>query len=155
MIRGHAVLLPPLLDPLEVDPEFRRDSGARPTEHRKQVVKRLHAPSVTGDGYSLQVGTIDPATSARGPRTLSGMGRGRTPVEFNRLLAQRLRAARIGAGYDKMPPFARLVGVEWETYKKWEQGKTPIPHHHLSRVSELTGKDANFFYGQAREQQVA
>jgi transcriptional regulator with XRE-family HTH domain len=74
------------------------------------------------------------------------MGRAKTPVQFNKALAARLRAARIAAGYDTQAPFAKELGIELERYKKWESGRTPIQHEFLPRVCELTGKDANFFY---------
>jgi hypothetical protein len=156
--RRDVVFLPPFLDPLVVDGVSGRgdltcDLGIGASQGAEQIVeRRKHGARLYREKYSLQPGSIAPETGESPRLTISRMGRGKTPIEFNRLLAQRLRAARIGAGYDKMPGFAREVGVEWETYKKWEQGKTPIPHHHILRVCELTGKDANYFYGMAPEQ---
>jgi transcriptional regulator with XRE-family HTH domain len=64
----------------------------------------------------------------------------------------RLKAARIAAGYDTQPPFAKALGIELERYKKWESGRTPIQHEYLTQVCDLTGKDPNYFYGvQSRE----
>jgi transcriptional regulator with XRE-family HTH domain len=67
----------------------------------------------------------------------------------------RLKAARIAAGFDSQPPFAKALGIELERYKKWESGRTPIQHEFIPAACELTGKDANYFYGvPAREQVV-
>lgn len=74
------------------------------------------------------------------------MGRARTPIQFNKELALRLKSARIAAGYGSMPPFAKALGIELERYKKWESGRTPFQHEFLPEICELTGKDANFFY---------
>lgn len=59
----------------------------------------------------------------------------------------RLKAARIAAQYDTQAPFAKALGIEPERYKKWESGRTPFQHEYLERICELTGKDANYFYG--------
>lgn len=75
------------------------------------------------------------------------MGRARSPVQFNKDIAARLKAARIAAGYENAREFATLLGVEYERYKKWESGRTPIQHEYIPRACELTGKDANYFYG--------
>lgn len=77
---------------------------------------------------------------------MRAMGRAKTPVQFNKQLAERLKAARIAAGYDTKEPFAKALGVELERYKKWESGRTPIQHEFIPRACELTGKDANYFY---------
>lgn len=77
----------------------------------------------------------------------SRMGRARSPVQFNKEIAARLKAARISAGYENVSKFADLLGVGYERYKKWEGGRTPIQHEYIPRACELTGKDANYFYG--------
>lgn len=41
-------------------------------------------------------------------------------------VAQRLKAAREGAGYTQ-PGFAELLGVEEKTYAKYERQKSPSP----------------------------
>jgi len=101
----------------------------------------------TRDGLSRQVAAIVPVTDLQAGQTISGMGRARTPIQFNKELAMRLKAARIAAGYDTQPPFAKALGIELERYKKWESGRTPIQHEYLTQVCELTGKDPNYFYG--------
>jgi transcriptional regulator with XRE-family HTH domain len=75
------------------------------------------------------------------------MGRARSPMQFNKDLANRLKAARIAAGHENAREFAELMGVAYERYKKWESGRTPIQHEYIPRACELTGKDANFFFG--------
>jgi hypothetical protein len=75
------------------------------------------------------------------------VGRAKTPVQFNKELALRLRSARVAAGYDSMGPFAKALGIELERYKKWESGRTPFQHEYMTGICALTGKDANYFYG--------
>lgn len=100
-----------------------------------------------GDGLSRQAVATLPVTVSHGNRTISRMGRAKTPIQFNKELALRLRSARIAAGYDAMPPFAKALGIETERYKKWESGRTPFQHEYLADICDLTGKDANYFYG--------
>lgn len=99
-----------------------------------------------GDGLSRQAVTTLPVTESGPDPTIRRMGRARTPVQFNKELALRLKSARIAAGYDTQPPFAKALGIEVERYKKWESGRTPFQHEFLPEICRLTGKDANFFY---------
>jgi hypothetical protein len=144
----------PALPPFTDDPmtytqvvSHLRDGGPA-TEH----VSEFHTPHNAGDGLSRQAAPIVPVTEIRPAGTIRRMGRNPTPVQFNKAFAARLRAARIAAGYDTQPPFAKALGIELERYKKWESGRTPIQHEFLAGVCELTGKDANFFYGLTLEQ---
>lgn len=75
------------------------------------------------------------------------MGRARSPVQFNKEIAERTKAARVAAGYGNLKEFAKLMLVDYERYKKWESGRTPIQHEYVERFCELTGKDANYLYG--------
>lgn len=119
----------------------------------EQLSKGFHTALIAGDGLSRQAAPIVPVTRNEAHRTIASMGRAKTPVQFNKELAMRLKAARIAAGYDTQAPFAKALGVELERYKKWESGRTPIQHEFVPRACELTGKDANYFYGvQAAEQ---
>jgi hypothetical protein len=151
-IRGrNPTALPPLADDPMTNTQVvshLRDGGPA-TEH----VSEFHARHNAGDELSRQVVPIVPVTRRGAAGTIRHMGRNPTPVQFNKAFAARLRAARIGAGYDTQPPFAKALGIEIERYKKWESGRTPIQHEYLGLVCELTGKDANFFYGLAHEQQ--
>lgn len=77
----------------------------------------------------------------------SHMGRARSPIQFNKDIAARTKAARIAAGYGDARAFAeKYLGVTYERYKKWESGRTPIQHEYIPRFYELTGKDANFLF---------
>ncbi len=52
--------------------------------------------------------------------------------------ARRLKAARITAGYRSMKAFAEALGVEDETYRRWERGETEPGLARLRRISKLT-----------------
>jgi hypothetical protein len=99
-----------------------------------------------GDGLSRQAVATIPVLDSGHHSTIRRMGRARTPIQFNKELALRLKSARIAAGYDTQPPFAKALGIEVERYKKWESGRTPFQHEFLPEICRLTGKDANFFY---------
>lgn len=75
------------------------------------------------------------------------MGRGITSPRFKDDFAERLRAARISAGYRTQKEFAERSGIPLENYKKYESGRTPIPHRLMGLVCELIDKDANYLYG--------
>lgn len=74
------------------------------------------------------------------------MGRGVPPTKFKSEFAERLKAARITAGYATQQEFATAMGVPIERYKKWESGRTPMPHQYIPAACELTGQDANYFF---------
>jgi transcriptional regulator with XRE-family HTH domain len=74
------------------------------------------------------------------------MGRGVTPTKYKQELAERLKAARLMAGYDTQQAFAKALGVEWERYRKWESGRTPVPHQYVPLVCELLDIDPNFLF---------
>lgn len=120
----------------------------------EQGTEGFHNALIAGDGLSRQVVPIVPVTKKEAHRTITAMGRAKTPIQFNKDLAMRLKAARIAAGYDTQGPFAKALGIELERYKKWESGRTPIQHEFLPRACELTGKDANYFYGVQPVEQV-
>lgn len=153
MTDGDPAALFPLLNELEMNPEVGPHLGDG-FPLTKNVVQSLHADRVVGTAIPCQPGTAFPATTGLHKSKIRRMGRTKSPAEFNRLFSERLRAARISAGYDSMPPFAKAIGVEWERYKKWEAGRTAVPHEHLPRICELTGKDPNFFYGMAEQQKA-
>lgn len=113
----------------------------------ENISKVSHTPYCAGDELSRQAGAAFPVRKGGSPRENSRMGRARSPIQFNKDLASRLRAARIASGQENARKFAELLGVEYERYKKWESGRTPIQHEYLPRACELTGKDANYFYG--------
>jgi transcriptional regulator with XRE-family HTH domain len=74
------------------------------------------------------------------------MGRGIQPTKFKSEFAERLKAARIASGYATQQEFATAMGVPIERYKKWESGRTPMPHQYIPAACELTGQDANYFF---------
>jgi transcriptional regulator with XRE-family HTH domain len=74
------------------------------------------------------------------------MGRGVAPTRFKSEFAERLKAARIAAGYATQQEFATVLGVPIERYKKWESGRTPMPHQYIPGACDLTGQDANYFF---------
>ena len=52
--------------------------------------------------------------------------------------SRRLKAARISAGYRSMKAFAEALGVEDETYRRWERGETEPGLARLRRISKMT-----------------
>jgi DNA-binding XRE family transcriptional regulator len=131
---GDSSSLAPSLRGLLADTGLGGQLGQR-TPNSKQVPEVFHNPLISGDELSRLHGAIVPVTENRAHRTISPMGRAKTPVQFNKALAARLRAARIAAGYDTQAPFAKELGIELERYKKWESGRTPISSTRSSRSS--------------------
>jgi hypothetical protein len=98
------------------------------------------------DGLSSQARTIGPVTAERPAGTIRPMGRGSSPSQFRGVVAKRLEAARVGAGYDRQEDFAKVLGCGLDAYRKYEQGRTLLPAHYLPRLREITGKDANYLF---------
>lgn len=113
----------------------------------EQLFKGFHASDSSRYKLSRPLGAGFPVHRDGVSADNSHMGRARSPVQFNKEIAARLKAARISAGYENVSRFADLLGVGYERYKKWEGGRTPIQHEYIPRACELTGKDANYFYG--------
>lgn len=107
----------------------------------------LHGAYIARDGLSRQGGPRFPVPLVLPKPENKRMGRARSPVQFNKDLALRLKSARVAAGYQRAEDFAKELGIGYERYKKWESGRTPIQHEYIPRACELTGKDANYFYG--------
>jgi hypothetical protein len=148
MFIGDAATLPPLLDGLVLLPNVGGESSSviiPPVEDRFQS-KGLHVPYSEGDNYSRQGRRMFPVTALSRARTMCPMGRGTTPTRFKSQMAELLRAARISGGYATQLEFANALGVPVERYKKWESGRTPIPHQYIPDVCELLDKDANYFF---------
>lgn len=74
------------------------------------------------------------------------MGKAPTPATFKNAFALRLRSARIVAGYKTQLDFAKALGVDCERYKKWESGRTPMPHGYVKPACELLTIDANYLF---------
>jgi hypothetical protein len=147
VIAGDSSALPPLLDRLMLLPNISSEivDGRPPGEHVFQA-KGLHVPDSAGDNYSRQADSMIPVTKSSSIRTISPMGRGTTPTRFKNEFAERLKAARIAAGYQTQQEFALALGVPLERYKKWETGRTPMPHQYIPDACELLDKDANYFF---------
>lgn len=146
LIRNTAPLVP-LLDGLVLltDSKSQGCGAIPPIEHSLQG-KGLHVPDSAGDKYSRQAVPMIPVTALKPPRTMCPMGRGVAPTRFKSEFAERLKAARIAAGYATQQEFAAVLGVPIERYKKWESGRTPMPHQYIPAACELTGQDANYFF---------
>lgn len=61
-----------------------------------------------------------------------------TPKDFKDGFARRLRAART-LKYEQASDFAAELGLPANTYSKYENGRTLLPHHLIPRVCELLG----------------
>jgi DNA-binding XRE family transcriptional regulator len=148
MLIRDAAALPPLLDGLVLLPDIgSQGSGiVIPPIENSFEGKGLHVPDSAGDNYSRQAASMIPVTANRAPRTMCPMGRGVAPTRFKSEFAERLKAARIAAGYATQQEFANVLGVPIERYKKWESGRTPMPHQYIPAACELTGQDANYFF---------
>jgi DNA-binding XRE family transcriptional regulator len=148
VLMRDAVTLPPLLDGLVLLPNVSsqgRGIVIPPIEDGFKG-KGLHVPDSAGDKYSRQGRPMIPVTGKPTPRTIRPMGRGVAPTRFKNEFAERLKAARIAAGYSTQQEFASALGVPIERYKKWESGRTPMPHQYIPAACELTGQDANYFF---------
>ena len=58
--------------------------------------------------------------------------------------AARLEAIRLQAGYDSMAAFAAQLGLEAETYRRYERSETEPNITVLVRLSELTGLSLDY-----------
>lgn len=113
----------------------------------EQLFEGFHAPDTTGYKLSRKARAVFPVRRHGVGTDNLRMGRARSPAQFNKEIASRTRAARIAAGFGNAKEFAeKWLGVEYERYKKWEGGRTPIQHEYIARFYELTGKDANYLF---------
>lgn len=146
-IGGDAATGFPLLDCPSALPEIEGHLSNR-VPVGKYVEYSPHASDSVGDGLSRQVGAMNPVTARVLERTICPhMGRGKTPFSTKNAIAERLRAARIAAGFSTQAQFAKALRIEVERYKKWESGRTPIPAEFVAPACELLGQDANYLYG--------
>ena len=58
--------------------------------------------------------------------------------------AERLKSARVDAGYAHAKDFADALGVEAPTYRYWERGQAHPDLTTLTRICLLLGVDANY-----------
>lgn len=114
---------------------------------REHISDRFHVPEYKRYKLSRPAIAGFPVLGGRVAGDNSRMGRARSPVQFNKDIAARTKAARIAAGFGDAREFAeKHMGVGYERYKKWEGGRTPIQHEYVPRFYELTGKDANYLF---------
>jgi transcriptional regulator with XRE-family HTH domain len=75
--------------------------------------------------------------------TIFGMaakkGKSTSSSEVKAKFAVRLKAVRMSAGYRTKISFARKLGVEGETYNRWERGETEPGIAELAKIHEITG----------------
>lgn len=152
--RRNALALAPLTDsPMTLGQVISHlGQGGPAGEHGSEVLQGLHGLYLARDGLSRQEESGFPVPSRALEAKNKRMGRARSPIQFNKDLARRVVAARIAAGYERAEDFARDLGVTYDRYKKWESGRTPIQHEYIPRACELTGKDANYFFGLSSRQ---
>lgn len=87
-----------------------------------------------------------PMTDKAPNLTIRPMGRATTPVRFRAEMAQRLRAARIVAGYQTQKQAADALRIGIDRYEKWESGRTPIPAQYVGHICAMYNVDANYLY---------
>lgn len=68
----------------------------------------------------------------------------KTPKQQRAGFAQRLALVRRYVGYDTMAGFARAIGVEEETYRRWERAETEPPLHILERIHKVANVSLDF-----------
>ncbi len=113
----------------------------------KQVFEGFHEGTMASDNSSGQAPPIIPVTGGTQKRTIRPMGRGTTPARFRDDLAQRLKSARVVAGYQTQLEAANALAVGLDRYRKWESGRTPVPAQYVPHVCELFHIDANYLFG--------
>lgn len=118
----------------------------------KQVGDCAHARNHASDELSESRRITYPVTKSNSKRTIRPMGRGTTQADFVEDFCRRIRAAREMAGYGDRDEFARLMGIEKDTYFRYET-RTPLPHRYIPRFLELTGADAQILFTGSRKEQ--
>lgn len=56
----------------------------------------------------------------------------------------RLEQARKNADYETAADFARALGIEVDTYRRWERGETEPSVEHLTKIHVLTSVSLDF-----------
>lgn len=105
----------------------------------------VHADCVTPDNQSSQRRTDRPVTTQGTDRTMRPMGKATTPAKFKRMFCNRVRSARILAGYTQ-DQVARELGIKPDTYSKYER-RSPMPHYLVPRTCELLRVAPDDLYG--------
>lgn len=61
--------------------------------------------------------------------------------------SEKLRNARISAGYKTQTAMARTLGIERLRYAAWEAGRAEPPMEMIARICNLTGVSADYLLG--------
>lgn len=121
VVRRDAFPLPPLADsPMTLTNVVGHFGDAAPAV--KDVFYGLHPRDIASDELSGQGRPIIPMTETTRKRTIRPMGRGTTPARFRAEMAERLKAARVVAGFETQLEAAQALGVGLDRYRKWESG---------------------------------
>lgn len=138
-VLGNSLPLLPLCD----GPNGFADIGGH-VGHRgpkgKQLLDGHDTLKNTRDSLSRQGGTRPPVTRPKRVGTMCPVmgSRATTPKEFREAFARRLRAAR-ELKYERASDFAADLGIPPNTYSKYENGRSLLPHHLIPRACELLG----------------
>jgi transcriptional regulator with XRE-family HTH domain len=62
------------------------------------------------------------------------------------IYGERLKAVRLGLGYDKIRAFAEALDVHEDTYRAWERGDNMVPPGIITKLFELHSVDHNWIY---------
>jgi hypothetical protein len=148
VILRNAFALPPLVDrPMTLINVGSKLDHRRPDgEDRSKGIGGFHVDHCGPDYLSGQAPSNIPLTKKRRPRTIAPMGRGTTPARFRSDLADRLRSARVVAGYGTQLEAANALGIGLDRYRKWESGRTPVPAQYVPLVCDLFSIDANYLF---------
>lgn len=112
-----------------------------------------HGHVITEDRLSSQGVTTCPVTKIGVPQTMRAMNKAASPKRFREQFCERLRAARIAAGYDDQSAFARLLGIAPNTYSKYET-RSYMPNHLIPRACTLLGIEIAFLYTGERSEKL-
>lgn len=129
-------------------------NGGPPVEQGIQMIKGcgLHTAEYDTDELSNQGRTTRPVTKQGHQRTICPMGRGVSKGDFIKDFCDRVRSARITAGYNDPKEFAKLMEIEYDTYLRYES-RTLLPHRYIEKFLKLTDADARILFSGRRPEQ--
>lgn len=144
VIHGDPLSLAPLLDSPMIPVDGLSHVGERVPDF-ENIGDRVHARHNAPDELSESRRITYPVTKSARKRTICPMGRGTTNADFVEDFCRRIKAAREMAGYADRDEFAKRMGIEKDTYFRYET-RTPLPHRYIPRFLELTGADAQVLF---------
>lgn len=129
---------------------YRIGKGGRRVKKTKDLFDigktRLHRNILlTEDSLSRQEVISRPVTKNSPPPTMARMSKTATPRKFREQFCERLRAARIAAGYSEGADFARALGILPNTYAKYET-RSYLPNHLIPKVCELLDIEIDYLF---------